>query len=382
MTVGPTTAAARMRTRPPAVGGVIGALTTLVMLAGCSSLPTSSASTSHPPSSSSSTSSTSSSTSSTTAAPLPLPLPRAGLGLVKPIVPSASAYFGAWRGPGPGRPSRPETSIKVAEDAIGRKYAIDHRYYGWGAVIPTAYESWTVSHGRIPMVSLCACRFADGSVVPWARIAAGKEDAYLDTIAKGFVALNTPAFFLFDAEPETNVGIRGTAADYRAAFRHVVTVFRTAGAKNVAFVWATTAYAFRPESGDSALTASLYPGDGVVDWVASDPYNFANGGDWNSLSYEVDPWYQWVTATHPDKPLMLSEWGSKEDPAQPTRKAAWFRSALTALETKYPKIRAVVYFDEEKAEHGTVNDWRIDTSASSLTAFAEIAHAAWFRAHE
>jgi hypothetical protein len=380
MNTKPTPDPARARNRPPAVRALIGAFATLVVVAGCSTLPSSSASTSHAPASSSSTSSTSSSTSTTTAAPLPLPRP--GLGLVKPKIPTASAYFGSWRGPGPGRPSRPETSIKAAETAIGRKYAIDHRYYDWGAVIPTTYESWTTAHGRIPMVSLCACRFADGSVVPWARIASGKEDAYLKTIAQHFVALNNPAFFVLDAEPETNVGIRGSAADYRAAWRHVVTLFRTVGAKNVAFVWSTTAYAFRPESGESALAASMYPGDGLVDWVASDPYNFVNGGNWNSLAFEVDPWYQWARTTHPDKPLMLSEWGSKEDPAQPGRKAAWFRSALTALQTKYPKIHAVVYFDEEKAEHGTVNDWRIDTSAPSLTAFAEISRAAWFRAHD
>ena len=313
---------------------------------------------------------------------VPLPLPRAGMGLTKPAVPTGSAYFGSWRGPGPGRPANPEASIDETEAAIGRKYAIDHRYYGWGATIPTAHEVWTIAHGRIPMVSLCACRFADGSSVQWAAIAAGTDDAYLTSIAQGFVALKSPAFFVFDAEAETNVGVRGTAADYRAAWRHVVALFRARGAKNVAFVWSTTAYAFGPDSGQATLAKSLYPGNAVVDWVAADPYNFATDGAWSSLSDEMAPWYQWATTVLPGKPLMLTEWGSKEDPAQPGRKAAWLRDALTALESKYRAVRAVVYFDERKLEHGTVNDWRIDTSPQSIAAFAEIARSPWFQAHE
>jgi hypothetical protein len=39
-----------------------------------------------------------------------------------------------------------------------------------------------------------------------------------------------------------------------------------------------------------------------------------------------------------------------------------------------------VYFDEKKVERGTVNDWRIDTSAPSLAAFAQISKASWFDA--
>lgn len=270
--------------------------------------------------------------------------------------------------------------MAAAEQAIGRKYAIDHRYYDWGADIPSSYERWTAASGRIPMVSVCACRFSDGSVVAWSRIAAGKEDTYLISVARGFVALRKPAFFVFDSEPETQVGIRGTAADYRAAWRHVVTLFRQRGATNVAFVWATTAYAFRPESGQIARAESLYPGDDLVDWIASDPFNFDQAGAWHSLSYELGPWYHWATTTHATKPLALTEWGSKEDPGEANRKAAWFRDALAQLQTKYRGIRAVVYFDEQKFERATVNDWRVDTGRPSLAAFAEISRAAWFRA--
>ena len=131
--------------------------------------------------------------------------------------------------------------------------------------------------------------------------------------------------------------------------------------------------------GELALAQSLYPGDKIVDWIAADPYNFDNNGAWHSLSFELGPWYSWATTYHPTKPLALTEWGSKEDPSQPNRKAAWFRDAASKLESSYQAIRAVVYFDERKHERGIVNDWRVDTSPASLAAFAEISRAAWFR---
>jgi beta-mannanase len=230
------------------------------------------------------------------------------------------------------------------------------------------------------MVNICACHFNTGAAVPWSSIASGAEDAYLRGVADGFKFLGSPAFFVFDGEPEAKVGASGTSSDYVAAWRHLVTVFRERGVKNVAFMWVTTAYSFMAESNQTDLVKKLYPGNHFVDWIASDPYNFNNDGAWRSLSYELDAWYRWARAAHPSKPLALAEWGSKEDPNDSGRKAAWLREALDALENHYQQIKAVVYFDEEKHERGIVNDWRIDTGSgtTSLDAFAQVAHAKWF----
>ncbi len=304
--------------------------------------------------------------------------PPAPAGPQPPEIPRSGAYFGIWRGPGPGRPSDPIASTQQAEGEIGRKFAIDNRYYDWGSAIPGDYERWTAQGGRIPMVSVCACRFDDGSNVAWAEIASGSQDAYLGAIAGEFARWGAPAFFVFDSEPEVHMETHGTAADYRRAWRRVVEAFRTAGATNVAFVWATTSYELRTDVGDPALVESLYPGDDLVDWIGVDPYNFYKDGVWESFSDVVSPWYDWVITTHPDKPLMMVEWGTKEDPNSPNRKAGWLLDALERLRSRFPEIRAAVYFDEEKYERGTVNDWRTDTSTSSLTAFAGLGHARWF----
>jgi hypothetical protein len=306
----------------------------------------------------------------------------------KPLVPASGAYFGTWRGPGPNRPDDSQQRLAQGEQMIGRKYAIDHRYYDWDFPLPSSYETWTAKQGRIPMVNLCACDFQSGAVVRWSDIANGSQDAYLTSMAQGFAFFGRPAFFIFDGEPEakldnaTSDGARGSPADYVAAFRHIVDVFRSHGADNVAFVFDTTGYAFEQASGQTADVKALYPGDDYVDWIAADPYNFFKQGAWRSLSFETSAWYRWARAEHPSKPLALAEWGSKEDPNDPQRKADWLHQALRDLEHKYPQIKAVVYFDEEKHEQGTVNDWRIDTSEPTLAAFRAIAHAKYFLAFD
>jgi len=266
------------------------------------------------------------------------------------------------------------------EQLIGRKYAIDHRYYDWGSILPSPYERWTEAQGRVPMVNLCACHFNSSTVVSWKEIASGADDAYITSLADGFAFFGKPVFFVFDGEAENKLkgGEWGGPPDYRNAFRHIVEIFRAHGANNVAFMWVTTAYAFEAASGQVQDVKSMYPGDDVVDWIASDPYNFNHSGAWHSLSREMDTWYQWARTEHPDKPLALAEWGSKEDPKDPERKAKWFEDALRDLSTKYRAVKAVVYFDEEKHENGTINDWRIDTSPASLDAFARIGRARWF----
>ena len=75
------------------------------------------------------------------------------------------------------------------------------------------------------------------------------------------------------------------AADYRNAYRRVVGIFREEGATNVAFVMVYMGWTFDGRSGRDPL--AWWPGDDVIDWVGSDPYNWAPrkpGAPWDELS--------------------------------------------------------------------------------------------------
>ncbi len=147
-------------------------------------------------------------------------------------------------------------------------------------------------------------------------------------------------------------------ASFIAAWRRIHGIFRSRGATNATFVWCPTAWGFA-----TGKAQSYYPGNEYVDWVCSDPYNWAPGrpgAEWRSLAQAAQPFYDWGLAT--GKPLMLGEYGCQERTSG--EKAAWFNQARADLKSRFPAIRALVYFDSF-----TAYDWRVDTSSSSLSAF-------------
>ena len=74
-------------------------------------------------------------------------------------------------------------------------------------------------------------------------IAAGDHDADIRSWAQGAKAAGVPIVIRFAHEQSTEPGIRswypwqGDPEGYRAAFRHIVSVFREEGASNVKFLW-------------------------------------------------------------------------------------------------------------------------------------------------
>jgi hypothetical protein len=74
---------------------------------------------------------------------------------------------------------------------------------------------------------------------------------------------------------------RDTAAQFRAAWRHIVDLARAQGAHNIRWVWC-------PNVATSGTTpfARVWPGRRYVDWMCLDGYNWSErrpGGTWRSM---------------------------------------------------------------------------------------------------
>jgi beta-mannanase len=247
------------------------------------------------------------------------------------------------------------------EGALGRKLDVAHYYYNWGAYFPTWRERWHSRNGRIPMISWDAYSTA--------AIANGSQDRVIRARATGIRNFSKPVFIRWFWEPDASdeSHLIASPASYIAAWRRIVHIFRSQGATNASFVWCPTAWGFA-----SGEAQRFYPGDRYVDWVCSDPYNWApgrSGAEWRSLASAIRPFYRWGERTH--KPMMLGEWGSQERGAG--EKAHWLRRAAFVLKHRFPKIRAVFYFDSH-----TKYNWKIDTSRSSFRAFKDISRRAFF----
>ena len=279
------------------------------------------------------------------------------------LIPTSGAYFGSWVAPRAGE-SRADAIVRV-ESQIGRRFAIDHQYYKWDSNFPGAHEAWTVGQGRIPFLNWKAQR-QNGQAITWSRIASGAEDAAIIARADAIEAFGVPVYLSLHHEPEDDLATWGTPAEYAAAFRHVVDVFRAQGVDNVAFVWTMMAWTFDPRSGKPI--EDYYPGDAHVDLIGSDGYNFyptKPGSTWNSFQTVFQPTQDF--AVRHAKPWMAVEWGAQEDPAVPGRKGQWIIDALATAKT-WPELKGLIYFDEIKDGR----PWITDSSSSSMAGYAQM----------
>jgi beta-mannanase len=114
--------------------------------------------------------------------------------------------------------------------------------------------------------------------------------------------------------------------------------------------------------------SELYPGEGSVDEVALDGYNWGTtqtNSTWQSFGQVFGPGLAQL-ATFTSRPVSIGETASTESGGN---KAAWINDMFTQLQSTYPQVVGFVWFDFNKE-----TDWRVDSSPSSLAAFSAGVH--------
>jgi membrane-bound metal-dependent hydrolase YbcI (DUF457 family) len=218
--------------------------------------------------------------------------------------------------------------------------------WGRGAVPLVTWEPWTLS----------------GRGFPLRAIAHGRYDSYARRAAKEAAAWGHPILLRFAHEMNGNWYPWGQGRDgntpriYRAAWHHLVRIFRSAGADNVRWVWAPNV-----NGGGSYPFRKYYPGNKWVSWVGLDGFNWARRGEWQSFTDLFGSSYDALTRLSP-RPVMIAETGSSQSGGD---KAAWVSSALGQEIPRFSRIRAVVWFSDVVS--GV--DFRVNSSRSALDAF-------------
>jgi beta-mannanase len=289
--------------------------------------------------------------------PAPAPPAAAAARANGPLVPSSGFYVGAYTKhiDGYGQ-QRAREAMNDLESRLGRRLHINHHFYAWADAFPSWREPWDIENDRIPMISW------NGENTD--SIARGDWDGMIASRAQAVAMLNTPVFIRWFWEMDGNKkqSFISSPASYQKAWRHIVDVFRAAGATNAVWVWCPNASAIA--DGDALR---YYPGAGYVDWVCGDGYNFAPnrpGDQWESFAQIYNGFY--AGATKLGKPIMIGEFGVLE--RKPGEKDQWFRQAHDWIQA-HPAIAAVVYFNADSTTNGIYYDWRVDTSPSAFEGF-------------
>ena len=263
------------------------------------------------------------------------------------LEPTSGALLGQYYGAG---------SVAQAVAKLGRTLPIHLTYYAWDADWTGTVTQADLAAGRIPLVSW------EPHHIDFAKIVDGSLDGTIMARANGSKALGKKFFVDFAAEMNGDEAWSGNNAPlYVSAYRHIHDLFVTAGATNVVWVWCPNV---TDVNGGNRHTTDYYPGDSYVDWTGVDGYNWGtkNGG-WQSFHEVFRNIYPLLAKKN--KPIFIGEMSSAETGGD---KAKWIDEIIPTLRTRFPLIKALVWFDVNKEA-----DWRISSSPASEAAFIRMA---------
>ena len=200
----------------------------------------------------------------------PLPAVKSGAGapVGQPALPIVGLYTGAesW------------TPVQQWDSAVGTSANLLLYYNGWGGAFDAQYANVAHAHGATLVVDLDPTGKQSVS-----QIAAGDGDVWLRSYAESVESFGYPVVISFGHEMNGNWYpwgyTRTSASDFIAAWRHVVDVFRSAGASNVTWLWTVNA----TQPGLDPSVRQWWPGQQWVNWVGIDGYYYRPGDTFSTV---------------------------------------------------------------------------------------------------
>jgi hypothetical protein len=326
-------------------------------------------------------------------------------GSVEVVIPEHGAYTGAFMDFGDEEDDVTLETIEDFETMVGKHQAIIASSSYWGEQsFPTDNLNVIWRHASLPLVFWS----------PWDKpyeedrepgkfnlneIIAGKWDAYIDKWADAARDFSHPLIVVFGVEmngtwfPWSGAYYGGAEWDkehnnwkgpetFRTAYRHVVDRVRARGASNIKWMFHTNNYAYPYETWNCA--PAYYPGSDYVDWLGLSVYGQQYKDEPNPDIPSLVDWpYEEMCRLDPKKPIMIAEWATGEFPHSTEGgglgKADWIKEGLKLFRTRYPRIKAAVYWHERwQNADGSYSNLRVNSSVESLQAYrAGMANPDW-----
>jgi hypothetical protein len=242
--------------------------------------------------------------------------------------------------------------------ATGRQPNLVGYYSGWSEHFATSFATTVHRHGAVTIVQIDP---ADAAIP---GIAAGQYDRYLRSYADSVRDFGYPVVIGFGHEMNAtwySWGYRHVRPPvFAAAWRHLVTLFRDAGAGNVTWLW--TLQADEPGTGQ---IASWWPGSAYVTWVGIDGYYYRRSDTFTSVFGKTIAQVRGITR----KPLLLSETAVGPMAGQPAKIANLFEGMRL-----YQTI-GLVWFDIAQHQGVYHQNWHIEDSQPAVATFRKDASA-------
>jgi glycosyl hydrolase family 26 len=265
-----------------------------------------------------------------------------------PVPPPASPLVGVYE------PGAPGGWPQIAEftDATGVKPGIVVYYSSWDEPFSTSFAQTAWDHDAYVLVQL------EPKGVTLTSIATGGSDAYLRSYADAVVAFGHPVILSFGHEMNGDWYSWGyghaSPAKFVAAWRHVVRVFRAAGAANVTWLWTVNSV-----QGASSSLSQWWPGAAWVDWTGIAGY-----------FYRATDTFDWVFGstiagirTFSRAPMLIAEAAVGTTANRESQIDSLFAGV------RAQRLAGVVWFDA--AQHAGLyhQDWHLEDDPAAIAAF-------------
>jgi mannan endo-1,4-beta-mannosidase len=233
--------------------------------------------------------------------------------------------------------------------AIGRQPNVVSYYSAWLEPFQASFAATAAKHGALPLVQI------NPVGISLTAIASGRYDGYLSDYAAAVRSYRRPVILSFGHEMNGqwySWGYRrASPAAFVAAWRHIVTLFRTLGAGNVTWLW--TINVINRQHNSIPNPAPWWPGDAYVTWVGIDGY-------YHRASWKFAPLFGPTIAAVREltgAPILIAETGAAADAGQPANIADLF-AGIRAY-----GLLGFLWFDSVGNR-----DWRL-SSPAALAAF-------------
>lgn len=333
------------------------------------------------------------------------------LGANNPVPDGPGAFLGVW---GPGQDGGATTFAQIQANIDTRETQMGRRYdfilttdTNQAAEWPDNRLPWINSEGYIACCHL-------GSGLTHAGVIAGNHDALLDSLIArwGSYSFVVMIRLFHEFDQPTSYFAFNNPSQFVQSWQYIVDRFHSNGADNCGFWWCPT------EGANRDLALQCWPGNDYVDWAGTDGYNWPLHGETDppqatyvakyASPYEAG-WIPFETVFHyplgfanlvnyhdrygPMKPFVLGEVGCTYDAFQlGSDKGDWYRAIPDVLRNAMPHCKGICFFDiDASAESASDykytdrNDWRIprlESNATILAGFVEMAQDSWLRTRE
>jgi len=277
---------------------------------------------------------------------LPRPAPPPAVHVLLP--PKPASYLGAFE---EGAPPAYQP-LQGFGKAAGRPPALVGCFSGWAQAFDLSFAKSVHAHGATLLVQI------DPTYASVPAIAAGVYDGYLRSYAASVRDFGEPVVLGFGHEVNGSwyPWSRANPATFVAAWRHIVTLFRQQGARNVTWLWTINA------AGRAGVrpAAQWWPGPNYVTWIGIDGFYYRRSDTFRSIFADT---IDHVRSFAPDKPVLLSETAVGPAAGQILKIADLFDGMA-----KY-KTLGLVWFDITQHDGIYHQNWRIEDSGAAQSVF-------------